>query len=111
MLRKHTLMSKNYDVLVQKNGRIQWMSVPGCITHSEARSQGEEMYDGKILQRFNGVDDDDDDDDDSDNGSISDTFAWMILIAIGFGLFLVITMWPIFLIGGIIYGLYKILKK
>jgi len=36
------------------------MSVPGCITHSEARSQGEEMYDGKILQtRFNGVDDDD----------------------------------------------------
>jgi len=46
-------MSKNYDVLVQKNGRIQWMSVPGCITHSEARSQGEEMYDGKILQTMN----------------------------------------------------------
>lgn len=105
-------MTKKFDVLVQKNGRIQWMSVPGCITHSEARAQGEEMYDGKILQtRFNGVDNDDDDDDDSSGGSISDTFAWVSLAAVGVGLFLVISMWPIFLIGGIIYGLYKIFKK
>lgn len=106
-------MSKKYDVLIQKNGRIQWLSVPGCITHAEARSQAEQMYDGKVLQtRFNGVDnDDDDDDDDYSSGSISDTFAWLSLAAVGVGLFLVISMWPIFLIGGIIYGLYKIFKK
>ena len=103
-------MSRKYfDVLVQKNGRIQWMSVPGCISHAEARSQGEEMYDGKILQtRFNGVDNDDDD---SDDGESSNTLAGLSLIAVGIGLVLVISMWPIFVIGGIIYGLYKIFKK
>ena len=103
-------MTKRFDVLVQKNGRIQWMPVQGCITHAEARSQGEEMYDGKILQtRFNGVDNDDDDD--SDDGGISSTLAGMSLLAVGVGLFLVISLWPIFVIGGIIYGLYKIWKK
>ena len=103
-------MSRKYfDVLVQKNGRIQWMSVPGCISHAEARSQGEEMYDGKILQtRFNGVDNDDDD---SDDGESSNTIAGLSLIAVGISLVLLISMWPIFVIGGIIYGLYKIFKK
>ena len=103
-------MSRKYfDVLVQKNGRIQWMSVPGCISHAEARSQGEEMYDGKILQtRFNGVDNDDDD---SDDGESSNTLAGLSLIAVGISLVLLISMWPIFVIGGIIYGLYKIFKK
>ena len=100
---------KYFDVLVQKNGRIQWMSVPGCITHAEAREQGEQMYDGKILQtRFNGVDNDDDD---SDDGESSNTLAGLSLVAVGIGLVLLISMWPIFVIGGIIYGLYKIFKK
>ena len=58
---------------------------------------------------FNGVDNDDDDD--SDDGGISSTLAGMSLLAVGIGLFLVISMWPIFVIGGIIYGLYKIWKK
>jgi hypothetical protein len=101
------MSTKNFEVLLQKNGRIQWMPVPGCITHSEARSQGEEMYDGKILQtRFNGIDDDDD----SDGGELSNSFGGLVLLAAGAGLILVISMWPIFLIGGIIYGLYKIFK-
>ena len=104
------MSTKNFEVLLQKNGRIQWMPVPGCITHSEARSQGEEMYDGKILQtRFNGMDDDDDDD--SSSGGLSSAFGGLVLLAAGAGLILVISMWPIFLIGGIIYGLYKIFKK
>lgn len=106
------MSTKNFEVLLQKNGRIQWMPVPGCITHSEARSQGEEMYSGKILQtRFNGIDDDDDDDDDSDGGGLSTAFGGFVLLAAGAGLILVISMWPIFLIGGIIYGLYKIYKN
>ena len=105
------MSTKNFEVLLQKNGRIQWMPVPGCITHSEARSQGEEMYDGKILQtRFNGMDDDDDDDSGS-SGGLSSAFGGLVLLAAGAGLILVISMWPIFLIGGIIYGLYKIFKK
>jgi len=105
------MSTKNFEVLLQKNGRIQWMPVPGCITHSEARSQGEEMYDGKILQtRFNGIDDDDDDDD-SSSGGLSSSFGGLVLLAAGAGLILVISMWPIFLIGGIIYGLYKIYKN
>ncbi len=104
------MSTKNFEVLLQKNGRIQWMPVPGCITHSEARSQGEEMYDGKILQtRFNGMDDDDDDDSGS-SGGLSSAFGGLVLLAAGAGLILVISMWPIFLIGGIIYGLYKIFK-
>ena len=103
-------MSKNFDVLVQKNGRIQWLPVPGCITHSEARSQGEEMYDGNILEtRFNGMDDNDNDSDSSED--YSNAFGGLVLLAAGAGLILVISMWPIFLIGGIIYGLYKIFKK
>lgn len=102
-------MSKNFDVLVQKNGRIQWLPVPGCITHAEARSQGEEMYDGNILQtRFNGMDDDNDS---GSSGDYSNAFSGLVLLAAGAGLILVISMWPIFLIGGIIYGLYKIFKK
>lgn len=104
------MSTKNFEVLLQKNGRIQWMPVPGCITHSEARSQGEEMYSGKILQtRFNGIDDDDDDD--SGSGGLSSAFGGLVLLAAGAGLILVISMWPIFLIGGIIYGLYKIYKN
>jgi len=103
------MSNKNFEVLLQKNGRIQWMPVPGCITHSEARSQGEEMYSGTILQtRFNGIDDDDDDD--SGSGGLSNAFGGLVLLAAGAGLILVISMWPIFLIGGIIYGLYKIYK-
>ena len=103
-------MSKNFDVLVQKNGRNQWLPVPGCITHSEARSQGEEMYDGNILQtRFNGMDDNDNDSDSSED--YSNAFGGLVLLAAGAGLILVISMWPIFLIGGIIYGLYKIYKN
>lgn len=106
------MSTKNFEVLLQKNGRIQWMPVPGCITHSEARSQGEEMYSGKILQtRFNGIDNYDDDDDDSDGGGFSTAFGGLVLLAVGAGLILVISMWPIFLIGGIIYGLYKIFKN
>lgn len=104
------MSTKNFDVLVQKNGRIQWLPVPGCITHAEARSQGEEMYDGNILQtRFNGMDDNDND----SGGSVeySTAFSGLVLFAAGVGLILVISMWPIFLIGGIIYGLYKIFKK
>ncbi len=104
------MSTKNFEVLLQKNGRIQWMPVPGCITHSEARSQGEEMYSGKILQtRFNGIDNDDDDD--SGSEGYSNAFGGLVLLAAGAGLILVISMWPIFLIGGIIYGLYKIFKK
>lgn len=104
------MSTKNFDVLVQKNGRIQWLPVPGCITHSEARSQGEEMYDGNILQtRFNGMDDNDNDSDSSED--YSNAFGGLVLLAAGAGLILVISMWPIFLIGGIIYGLYKIFKK
>lgn len=104
------MSTKNFEVLLQKNGRIQWMPVPGCITHSEARSQGEEMYDGKILQtRFNGMDDDDDDS--GSSGGLSSAFGGLVLLAAGAGLILVISMWPIFLIGGIIYGLYKIYKN
>ena len=100
---------KYFDVLVQKNGRIQWMEVPGCINHAEARAQGEEMYDGKVLQtRFNGVENDDDD---SSDGGMSSGLAGLSLLAVAVGLFLVISMWPIFVIGGIIYGLYKIFKK
>ena len=107
------MSTKNFEVLLQKNGRIQWMPVPGCITHSEAREQGEEMYSGKILQtRFNGIDyDNDDDDDDYDGGGFSTAFGGLVLLAVGAGLILVISMWPIFLIGGIIYGLYKIYKN
>jgi hypothetical protein len=106
------MSTKNFEVLLQKNGRIQWMPVPGCITHSEARSQGEEMYDGKILQtRFSGVDYDDENDDDDGGGGLSSAFGGLVLLAAGAGLILVISMWPIFLIGGIIYGLYKIYKN
>lgn len=104
------MSTKNFEVLLQKNGRIQWMPVPGCITHSEARSQGEEMYNGTILQtRFNGMDDDDDDS--GSSGGLSSAFGGLVLLAAGAGLILVISMWPIFLIGGIIYGLYKIYKN
>jgi hypothetical protein len=106
------MSTKNFEVLLQKNGRIQWMPVPGCITHSEARSQGEEMYDGNILQtRFSGVDYDDENDDDDGGGGLSGAFGGLVLLAAGAGLILVISMWPIFLIGGIIYGLYKIYKN
>lgn len=98
---------KYYDVLVQKNGRIEWMSVPGCNTHAEARAQGNQMYDGKILQtRFNGVDNGS-----TSSSSDSSTFGGLALLAVGAGILLLISMWPIFLIGGIVYGLYKIFKK
>lgn len=104
------MTKKHYDVLIQKNGRIQWLSVPGCITHAEARSQAEHMYDGKVLQtRFNGVDQDDDEV--LNHGAEGNGLAALSLIAVGIGLVLVISMWPIFVIGGIIYGLYKIFKK
>jgi hypothetical protein len=106
------MSSKNFEVLVQKNGRIQWLPVYGCITHAEARSQGEEMYDGNILQtRFNGMNDDNDNDSGGSSGDYSTAFSGLVLLAVGAGLILVISMWPIFLIGGIIYGLYKIFKK
>jgi len=104
-------MSRKYfDVLVQKNGRIQWMEVPGCINHAEARAQGEQMYDGKVLQtRFNGVENDEDVE--LFGGNLPKSFDGLALGAVVVGLILLISMWPIFLIGGIIYGLYKIFKK
>ena len=78
------MSTKNFEVLLQKNGRIQWMPVPGCITHSEARSQGEEMYDGNILQtRFSGVDYDDENDDDDGGGGLSGAFGGLVLLAAG----------------------------
>lgn len=101
---------KYFDVLVQKNGRIQWMEVPGCINHAEARAQGEQMYDGKVLQtRFNGVENDEDVE--LFGGNLPKSFDGLALGAVVVGLILLISMWPIFLIGGIIYGLYKIFKK
>ena len=101
---------KYFDVLVQKNGRIQWMEVPGCINHAEARAQGEQMHDGKVLQtRFNGVENDEDVE--LFGGNLPKSFDGLALGAVVVGLILLISMWPIFLIGGIIYGLYKIFKK
>ena len=99
---------KYFDVLVRTPGGLKWKPVQDCLNHAEARAQGESQYAGDILDsRFNGVESDS-----SSNEREKDTvFDGLFLVAIVIGLILVISMWPIFLIGGIIYGFYKIFKK
>ncbi len=41
-------VNSKYSALVRKNGRLQWLPVPGCISASEAREQAEKMYSGDI---------------------------------------------------------------
>lgn len=103
-------MSSKFEVLVQKNGRIEWLPVPGCINHNEARSQGEAMYAGKIIQtRYLGVDNTSSSSDEtSDSDSASGGFA---LLVVGIGVLLLISLWPIILVGGLSYLGYKLYKK
>ena len=100
---------KYFDVLVRTPGGLKWKPVDDCLNHAEAREQGRAQYAGEILQtRFNGVKSD------SSSGSTysdSTTFGGLALIAVAAGIILLISLWPVFLIGGIIYGLYKIFKK
>lgn len=100
---------KYFDVLVRTPGGLKWKPVDDCLNHAEAREQGKAQYAGDILDtRFNGVKNT------NSGGSTfteSSTFGGLALVAVAAGIMLLISLWPIFLIGGIIYGLYKIFKK
>lgn len=101
---------KNFEVLVQKNGRIEWLPVPGCINHNEARSQGEQMYAGKVIQtRFLGVDNSTSSS--KSSGSSGDWEGGLALCVIGIGLLLIVSLWPLFLFGGLAYLGYKLYKN
>jgi len=100
---------KYFDVLVRTPGGLKWKPVDDCLNHAEAREQGRAQYAGEILDtRFNGVKNTNSDD---STFTESSTFGGLVLVAIAAGIILLISLWPIFLIGGIIYGLYKIFKK
>jgi hypothetical protein len=102
---------KNFEVLVQKNGRIEWLPVPGCINYNEARDQGEKMYAGKVIQtRFLGVSSSTS----SSSSSSSSGGDWeggFALCAIALGGIIIISLWPLFLVGGLSYLGYKLYKK
>lgn len=101
---------KNFEVLVQKDGRIQWMSVPGCINHNEARAQGEKMYAGKVIQtRFLGVDNSSSSS--SKSSGSGDSEGGFALVVIALGGIIVISLWPLFLVGGLAYLGYKLYQK
>lgn len=101
---------KNFEVLVQKNGRIEWLPVPGCINHNEARSQGEQMYAGKVIQtRFLGVDNSTSSS--KSSGSSGDWEGGFALAVIALGGIILISMWPLFLFGGLAYLSYKLYKN
>jgi len=104
---------KNFEVLVQKNGRIEWLPVPGCINHSEARAQGEAMYAGKIIQtRFLGVQSSTSSSKSSNSfGSGGNWEGGLALCVIGLGAIVIISLWPLFLVGGLGYLGYKLYKK
>ena len=98
---------KNFEVLVQKNGRIEWLPVPGCINHSEARSQGEQMYAGKVIQtRFLGVESSSSSSKSSGLGG--DWEGGFALCVIALGGLIIISLWPLFLFGGLTYLGYKL---
>jgi hypothetical protein len=109
-------MSK-FEVLVQKDGRIQWMEVPGCINHKEARLQGEKMYAGKILQtRSSSVNSNSSTSSSNSSGSglfnsAVDSGGSFALLVIAGAILMVISMWPIFLAGGLIWAGYKLYKR
>jgi len=104
--------NKDFDVLIQKNGRIQWMSVPGCNSHAEAREQGKQMYAGKVIQtRFNGIDYGTTSSSKSRTSYDSSSFSATLIglaVFIGIGIFAMI--WPLVLGCAIIYGAYKLYK-
>lgn len=104
---------KNFEVLVQKDGRIQWMPVPGCINHNEARAQGEQMYAGKIIQtRFLGSDNTTNTSKSSGfGGSSGDWESGLALCVAALGLILIVSLWPLFLFGGLAYLGYKLYKN
>lgn len=98
---------KNFEVLVQKNGRIEWMPVPGCINHNEARAQGEQMYAGKVIQtRFLGIDNDTSSS--KSSGSSGDWEGGFALAVMALGGIILLYMWPLFLFGGLVYLGYKL---
>ena len=101
---------KNFEVLIQKNGRIEWLPVSGCINHNEACAQGEQMYSGKVIQtRFLGFDNDTSTSKSSgSNGYWQSGFA---LVVIALGGLIIISLWPLFLVGGLAYLGYKWYKK
>ena len=101
---------KNFEVLVQKNGRIEWLPVPGCINHSEARAQGEQMYAGKVIQtRFLGSDNSTSSS--KSSGSSGDWEGSFALCVIALGAIIVVSLWPLFLVGGLSYLGYKLYKN
>jgi hypothetical protein len=98
---------KNFEVLVQKNGRIEWMPVAGCINHNEARAQGEQMYAGKVIQtRFLGIDNDTSSS--KSSGSSGDWEGGFALAVMALGGIILLSMWPLFLFGGLVYLGYKL---
>jgi hypothetical protein len=101
-------MSK-FEVLVQKDGRIQWMEVPGCINHKEARLQGEKMYAGKILQTRSSSGNSSSST--SSSNSSESSFDGFALGVIALGVIIVISMWPLFVVGGLTYLGYKLYKE
>lgn len=107
----------NFEVLVQKNGRIEWLPVPGCINHNEARAQGEQMYAGKVIQtRFLGSSSSTSSSSSSKSSIFSSSSGdnWeggLALCVIGLGTIIIISLWPLFLVGGLSYLGYKLYKK
>jgi len=101
---------KNFEVLVQKNGRIEWLPVPGCINHNEARAQGEQMYSGKVIQtRFLGSDNDTSSS--KSSSSSEDSGGGLALLMVGLALIILVSLWPLFVFGGLAYLGYKLYKN
>ena len=98
---------KNFEVLVQKDGRIQLLSVPGCINHNEARDQGEKMYAGKVIQtRF--LCSENTTSSSKSSGSSGDWEGGFALAVMALGGIILLSMWPLFLFGGLVYLGYKL---
>ena len=90
-----------FEVLVRvPSNRIVWKPVEGCINHAEAREQGAAQYAGEVLQsRYNPPDNVDT----SNVQTYVDAVGSWGLIILGGGLILVVTLWPLFVAGGVIY--------
>ena len=83
------------------------MPVPGCINHNEARAQGEQMYAGKVIQtRFLGSENTTSSS--KSSGSSGDAGGGFALAVIALGGIIVLSMWPLFLFGGLVYLGYKL---
>lgn len=101
-------MSRKYfDVLVRTPGGLKWKPVHDCITHAEAKEQGESQYAGEILQtRYNGIKNEDNE---RSTYSDSDAIFGIIVIVVGAGL--VVAFFPFIVVGGISYLIYKFFKN